>query len=284
MSASQLGKTKPPTEWREYPEPIDNQQVIRTLEQALQDLEKIGDVTIPKETHLAIREIEDTKLREERIFAVLEAAGVASLPLSTPLSLLFLLLGWRQGLRYEKFRQLVHLMKELDEAFKDKGIEMEALIEHSQNTPVDVLLRFPGRHFFLLCLRSCGHAEIVFNEKRERFFQKKPNGGLRVILPDPVGMVMQQATTLQKHYRQFFGGTSKAARRPLCRLMIVCQPSRLAQHREELYEAFGEVKALSIHYEKGGSLFAVNREDVVVFVKEYLAFRINKERGDDRVD
>jgi len=125
MGVSSLGKTKAQTEWREYPEPIDNQRVIRTLEQALQDLEKIGEFTIPKETHLAIREIEDAKLREERIFALLEAAGAVSFPLSTPLSLLFLLLGWRQGLRYEKFRQLVNLMKELDEAFKDEGIEME---------------------------------------------------------------------------------------------------------------------------------------------------------------
>jgi len=189
------------------------------------------------------------------------------------------LLGWRKGLRCEKFRQLVDLIKELNETFGDQGIEMEGLIEKPYHTPTDVLLRFPGRHFFLLCLRSCGNAEIVFNEKRERFFQKKPNGGLRVISPDPVGVAMQQATTLQKHYRQFFGGTSKAARRPLCRLMVVCQPSRLAQHREELYEAFGEVRALSIHYEKGGSLFAVNREDVASFVKQYLAFRIEKERG-----
>ena len=74
----------------------------------------------------------------------------------------------------------------------------------------------------------------------------------------------------------------RAAKRPLCRLMVVCQPSRLAQHQEELYEAFGEVRALSIHYEKGGSLFAVNREDVASFVKQYLAFRIEKEREQAR--
>ena len=65
MGVSSLGKTKAQTEWREYPEPIDNQGVIRTWEQALRDLEKIGEFTI-------IREIEDAKLRGERIFALLE--------------------------------------------------------------------------------------------------------------------------------------------------------------------------------------------------------------------
>ena len=284
MGASQVGKTKAPTEWREYPEPIDNQEVIRGLELALQDLEKIGDVTIPKETHLAIREIEDAKLREERIFAVLEAAGVASLPFSTPLSLLFLLLGWRQGVRYEKVRRLVELMKELDEAFKGQGLEMTALVEHPTNEPVDLLLRFPGKHFFLLCIRSYGDAEVVFNEKRQRFFQKKPDDkGLRSILLDPVDTLMQHVVWLQKHYRPFFGGTSRAAKRPLPRILVIWKPSRLAQHREELYETFGSVRVLSARYEKGGSLFAVNREDVIMFVKEYLAFRINKERGDEKI-
>jgi len=278
MSASQVGKTKAPTEWREYPEPIDNQRVIRTLEQALQDLEKIGDVTIPKETHLAIREIEDAKLREERIFAVLEAAGVASLPFSTPLSLLFLLLGWRQGVRYEKLRRLVALMKELDEAFKDQGIEMTALVEHPTNEPVDLLLRFPGKHFFLLCIRSYGEAEVVFDEKRQQFFQRKDNNkGRRNILLDPISTSMLQMIWLKKHYRPFFGGTADAANRPFARILVIWKPSRLAQHREELYQTFGSVRVLSARYEKGGSVFVLNREDVVKFVKEFLASRTKKE-------
>ncbi|MGY2837734.1 hypothetical protein ACVWXE_001805 [Thermostichus sp. MS-CIW-41] len=203
---------------------------------------------------------------------------------STPLSLLFLLLGWRQGVRYEKVRRLVELMKELDEAFKGQGLEMTALVEHPTNEPVDLLLRFPGKHFFLLGIRSYGDAEVVFNEKRQRFFQKKPDDkGLRSILLDPVDTLMQHVVWLQKHYRPFFGGTSRAAKRPLPRILVIWKPSRLAQHREELYETFGSVRVLSARYEKGGSLFAVNREDVIMFVKEYLAFRINKERGDEKI-
>lgn len=94
---------------------------------------------------------------------------------------------------------------------------------------------------------------------------------------------MQHVVWLQKHYRPFFGGTSRAAKRPLPRILVIWKPSRLAQHREELYETFGSVRVLSARYEKGGSLFAVNREDVIMFVKEYLAFRINKERGDEKI-
>lgn len=293
MGTAQLGRRKEGTGWQEYPERINNRQVIRTLEGALQDLAKIDeqlqksnnvqDYILSRETYLAIREMEDLKRREQRILEILETIGIAAPPFKTPLLLLFTLLGWRQSMRTDKLRELIRLMKELDEAFRGQGMEMQALIENKQEIPADLLMRFPGKHFFMLSLRSCGKAEIIFNEKRERFFRKKENGGLRIILPDPVAVAMLQATSLQKHYRPFFGGTSRAARRPLCRLMVVCEPSRLGKHRDELYQTFGEVKALSVHYEKGGSIFAVNREDVLNFVKEYLQFRINKEKTNDKV-
>ena len=292
MGTAQLRRRKEATGRQEYPEPIDNQQVIRTLEQALQDLEKIDeqlhnvqDYVFPKETHLAIREIEDLKRKEQRIFEFLEIAGVASLPFNTPLSLLFTLLGWRQSVRYDKLRRLVKLMKELDAAFREQGIEMQALIEHPSNEPVDLLIRFPGKHFFLLCIRSYGDAEVFFDEKKQKFFQKRANKrGRRAILLDPIDTSMQQIIWLQKHYRSFFGGTSRAAKRPLCRLLVVCEPSRLGKHREELYETFGKAKVLAARYERGGAIFAMNREDVVRFIKEHLAFRINKERTDNDVE
>jgi hypothetical protein len=161
---------------REYPEPIDNQKVIRGLELALQDLEKIpADFVIPREEHLEIRKIESQEEKTKRIIEILGAAGVENNVWNTPLSLLFLLLGWRQGVRYEKLRRLIELMKELDEAFQGQGLEMNALVEHPTNEPVDLLLRFPGKHFFMLCIRSYGDAEVVFDEKRQQFFQEKNN-------------------------------------------------------------------------------------------------------------
>ena len=295
MGTAQLAKRKEATGRQEYPEPIDNQRVIRTLQQALQDLEKIDeqlkncdnvqDYVFPKETHLAIREIQDLKRKEQRIFEILQIAGVASLPFNTPLSLLFTLLGWRQGVRYDKLRRLVQLMKELDAAFREQGIEMQALIEHPSNEPIDLLIRFPGKHFFLLCIRSYGDAEVFFDEKKQKFFQKRANNkGRRAILLDPIDTSMQQIIWLQKHYRPFFGGTSRAAKRPLTRILVVWPPSRLGKHRDELYETFGEAKVLAARYERGGAIFAVNREDVVKFIEEYLAFRINKERTDNDVE
>ena len=157
---------------------------------------------------------------------------------------------------------------------------MTALVEHPTNEPVDLLLRFPGKHFFLLCIRSYGNTEVVFNEKRQRFFQKKPDRkGLRSILLDPVDTSMQHVVWLQKYYRPFFGGTSRAAKRPLPRILVIWKPSCLAKHRDELYETFGEIRVLSVRYEKGGGIFAVNREDAIRFIKEYLAFRIEKEKN-----
>ena len=264
---------------REYPEPIDNQEVIRGLELALQDLEKIPeDFVIPKDVHLEIRKIESQEEKTKRIMEILEAAGVDSSVCHTPLSLLFPLLGWRQGVRYEKVRRLVALMKELDAAFKDQGLEMTALVEHPTNEPVDLLLRFPGKHFFLLCIRSYGDSEVVFDEKRQQFFQRKDNNkGRRNILLDPISTSMLQMIWLKKHYRPFFGGTADAANRPFARVLVIWKPSRLAQHREELYQTFGSVRVLSARYEKGGSVFVLNREDVVKFVKEFLASRTKKE-------
>jgi hypothetical protein len=264
---------------QEYPEPIDNQEVIRGLELALQDLEKIpADFVIPKDVHLEIRKIESPEEKANRITQVLEAAGIDSSVCHTPPSLLFLLLGWRQGVRCEKVRRLVALMKELDAAFKDQGLEMTALVEHPTNEPVDLLLRFPGKHFFLLCIRSYGDAEVVFDEKRQQFFQRKDNNkGRRNILLDPISTSMLQMIWLKKHYRPFFGGTADAANRPFARILVIWKPSRLAQHREELYQTFGSVRVLSARYEKGGSVFVLNREDVVKFVKEFLASRTKKE-------
>lgn len=191
-------------------------------------------------------------------FAMLNVAGLLLLPLAhRPLNLL------------TKASRIKFLMEDLLTAFEDKGVQIFPAINVEGCAPLDLLIRFPKKLHVILSIRSMGEAKISYRADTELLYvRRKKKKGVKKWTPDPLNELSDYQTWFTKN-RELFNISSREVRNTTTiKLLVLCQPTLIAEHDEHLYSTIDSVNPLVVR--KKGTIFVVYKEEVTKFLRETL--------------
>ncbi|MBD2123268.1 hypothetical protein [Trichocoleus sp. FACHB-262] len=265
---------------KDYPETIDNWAVLqelKILQEKLQEKE-VADYVTPVDNREILQKLE---LEKDELTSIITSIGFGSIltGLTTfSIALLGLLLAWKPMVRLEKVARLIKLITAILEEFESQQVETLPLQKvPGREQPIDLMIRFPGKEFLLLAIRSFGEATIIYNESRGMLYYKRERKGLNKLKPDPLTDLSEQAYWLKKNRRDFFG-SSKGVRKPMAKVLVIWGQTKLATHQEHLYTTLGGQKFLFIPRE-GGACYVIHQTQVIEFIRAYLAHRQSQEQA-----
>ena len=175
---------------------------------------------------------------------------------------------WTQW-RDKKVFRLLETTKSLLKTFESKGIEIYERLPVEGMNPIDLFVRFPQRTHLFISIRSKGKTEIVYNEATEELIVKKENNKTSKWEPNPLVELADYKNWLSKN-RQLFGMSAKEAQKtPTAKILLLWQPTKADEHREELYSEIGSLKTLVL--KRKGSAFVIQQEELLNFVEAWLA-------------
>jgi len=224
----------------------------------------------PKHDNRAI--LKDLERQRELLTIGAYAAGcgaLAGVTFFTPLIPAFMpslaiLLG-----RLQTVSQQVLLMQRLIEAFEEEGIEIHPRLNPPDLKQIDFFLRFSDKKFILLKIGSQGDSTVSFNESTEKLQYRKKGGGLKNWEPDPLSVLNLQVLWIARERRDLKGGSSRDARRPVAKFLILWGATKLGDHNEHLYSTMAGYQALWI--KKFGATCIVQEDQAIEAIKAYLA-------------
>lgn len=268
-----------PNPSKDYPETIDNRAVIQELETLQEKIQEgeVAEYVAPIDNRETLQKLE---LEKDELSAIIKSIGFGSIltGLTTfSIALLGLLLAWKPMVRLEKVSRLIKVMKLMLENFEDEGIEMLPLVKIPKAQPIDLFVRFPGREFLIFAIRSHGEAIAVYHQSKDALYLKRPKKGMNRWKPDPLTELSEQEFWLRRNYRNLFGGSAKATRRPMAKVLVVWGQTQLDEHEEQLYASVSDKKFLFIRREQGGAFYVIHQSQVIDFVRAYLAQRQSQE-------
>ena len=171
--------------------------------------------------------------------------------------------------RLQTIGQQVSMMRRLIDAF-DEGIEIHPRLNPPGLRQIDFFLRFPDKKFLTLMIASQGDSVVSFNEKTEMLQYRRKGGGLKNWEPDPLSILSLQILWIAKERRDLKGGSSKDARKPVAKMLVLSGATKLGDHNEELYSTMaGGYRALWIR--KYGTVCVVEEDQVIEAIIAYLA-------------
>ena len=172
--------------------------------------------------------------------------------------------------RLQKVSQLIKIVGDILDKFESLGVELFIRLDVPNYQPIDLFVKFPTKDFVLLSIRSLGDCKIVYNEKTKALYAKRQKGkGLRQWKPDPINELCEQEFWLRKYRRDLFGGSSKDSRRPLAKILVLWQLTKVANHAEHLYAIMDGQKFLCIRNK--GTVSIIPSEKIINFIEAYLA-------------
>lgn len=178
--------------------------------------------------------------------------------------------------RLQKVSQLFLLMGVILDEFESLGVELFCRLDVPEHQPIDLFVKFPTKEFMLISIRSLGDCKIVYNEMTSALYARRKKGkGLKIWMPNPLHELSDQETWLRKNKRSLFGTTSKDSRAPLAKVLVLWHLTKLAEHTEQLYRLMDGQKFLCIRQK--GTVFVIESEQVVSFIRAYLSSRQLKE-------
>lgn len=171
--------------------------------------------------------------------------------------------------KLQSISQQVLLMRRLIEAFEPEGIEIHPRIDTPDLKQIDFFLKFPDKKFIILKIGSQGNSVVSFNESTEKLQYRRKGGGLKNWEPDPLSVLNLQVIWIGKERRDLKGGSSRDARRPVAKMLVLWGATKLGDHNEHLYSTMAGYQALWV--KKFGATCIVEEEQVIDVIKAYLA-------------
>lgn len=205
-------------------------------------------------------------------------AGVAFFSPLVPASMppVAMLLG-----KLQTISQQVMLMRRLIEAFEVEEIEIHPRLNPPDLQQIDFFLRFPDKKFVVLKIVSLGDSVVSFNKTTERLQYRSDNRwikelepnkkrarGLKNWEPDPLSVLNLQVLWIARERRDLKGGSSRDARRPVAKMLVLQGATKLGNKNEDLYSTMSGYRALWI--KKFGSVCIVEEDQVIDAIKAYL--------------
>ena len=170
--------------------------------------------------------------------------------------------------RLEKISRIQRIATMLVDTFESTGITIFPRVQVESRNPLDLLVRF-NKANLIISIRSMGKSSIVFNEKQENLYVRKPNNkGLKIWRPDPLNELSQSTIWITKN-RALFGFTARQARQPRARLLVLSGETKIHKHNEHLYTTLGDKTFLTIP--KFGIIYVIREEMLIDFVQAFLA-------------
>ena len=145
---------------------------------------------------------------------------------------------------------------------------MKETVEHEH---IDLYVRFPGKTQIFMALRSEEGRSIIYNESKEKFQARKPNGkGLVNLRPCPLDILNRGKNWLNRN-RQAFGLSSRQVTKiPTVRVLVAWGNTQIATHRDELYATVGSNTYLSVQKDRA-TTFVIKQEELAIFVRDWLS-------------
>jgi hypothetical protein len=229
----------------------------------------LDSITLPIHNREALQQLE---LEKDHLSIVSNAVGVAAACSGifvNSAGFLILAAAYRPLIRLEKVARLIKVMNILLEHFESQGVQIFPSLQVPDNQPLDLFVRFPQKAHLLISIRSKGDAEIVFKEENETLYVKRKGKGSRYWKPCPLVELGNYTNWLNKN-RQLFGISAKEVRNtPLAKVLALWHPTKIDEHNEHLYSTISEIKLLVLR--RKGTSFVIQEEDVINFIKAYLA-------------
>ncbi|EAW35981.1 hypothetical protein [Lyngbya sp. PCC 8106] len=138
--------------------------------------------------------------------------------------------------RVRKLAQVINVMEAIVDAFEYQGVEVFPFVEIENSEPIDLFVRFPQKVFLLISIETRNNVAVKLNEMRNALSVRRKKGkGLKIWEPDPIDRLCQSHIWLKKNRRDLFGGSSKDARKPLIRVLLLSGETHIAPHEKHLF-------------------------------------------------
>lgn len=235
-----------------------------------------NNITLPLHNWEALQQLEREKDYLSATYAGCSAAAIAAIPLVGYPAFIMFAAAYKPLDQIQKLARLIKVMRLLLEKFEHLGVQIFPTLEvPEQRNPLDLFVRFPKKAHILISIRSKGESQIVYNEAKEGLYVKRDKKGIKDWKPCPLVELADYTNWLTKN-RQIFGMSSREVRNvPLTKVLILCKPTSIYNHRDELYTAIGSLKLLLL--KRKGAAFLIPEEDIVKFIKAFLARYEEKE-------
>lgn len=181
-----------------------------------------------------------------------------------PMALLLEKVGAVTLQRKEEAEQ--RLTAAIRDRFPDAKITHQVKIEGTSRY-LDLFVELPEKQFFLIAIRAPGKGTIFYNEERELFGLRRgyKTGNSYYDRPDLITEAKNHEFWIRKNRRDLFGGSSKDAKRPALRLLVIAKPTEIRAMPEHLYDTVGNLRVLLIRNSKG-STYILSEEQVCEFI------------------
>lgn len=150
--------------------------------------------------------------------------------------------------------------------FPDAKITQQIEIEGTTRY-LDLFVELPEKQFFLISTRAPGKGAFFYNEERELFGLRRgrKTGNSYYDRPDLITEAKNHELWIRKNRRDLFGGSSRDAKRPALRLLVIAKPTEIRAMAEHLYDTVGNLRIPFIRNSKG-SIYILLEEQICEFL------------------
>jgi hypothetical protein len=127
---------------------------------------------------------------------------------------------------------------------------------------LDLFVELPEQRFFLILIRAPEKGVIFYNEEREVICLRRGRklGITYYDRPDLISEAKEYEHWIRKNRRDLFGGTSRGAKRPALRLLVIAQPTQIRPMPEHLYDTVNNLKVPFIRNSKGSTYLLLEEQ------------------------
>lgn len=171
--------------------------------------------------------------------------------------------------RIQKLAQIIGVMEEILDAYEHEGVEVFPFIEIEERQPIDLFVRFPQKVFLIISVTTRNRVSIKFNEARKMLFVRRPNkkGLSKWGKDDPLQELSISHAWLRKNRRDLFGGSSRDARKPLVRVLVLTGETKVDKHEEHLFYS-GDARFIRVSTPNSGVM--LEKVNLVDFIDLFL--------------
>jgi len=230
---------------------------------------------IPPSNEAGLAMLDQQKNSYTLLFSLVSSGALGLALLSVVPGLLLLGFSYSSANAVAKCARLEKAIKQLlvDE-FTDLGMQAFPLLmmrETAEHEHIDLYVTFPGRTQIFMTLRSEEGRSLIYNEAKERFQARKPNGkGLVSLRPCPLTILNKGKSWLNKNRRAFGLSSRQVTKTPTVRVLVAWGNTQIANHRDELYAEVGSNQYLSVQKD-GATTFVINQEELATFTRDWLS-------------
>ncbi|NJL20122.1 MAG: hypothetical protein HC895_03660 [Leptolyngbyaceae cyanobacterium SM1_3_5] len=175
--------------------------------------------------------------------------------------------------RIEKVNSIRRTGHALNEAFKERGLQISVDLPVPDHGRLDLLLKFPlppKKAMFAVAMRSQGKAKVFYNEAKGALYIRRGEAGLKRWNPDHIERLGMQGFWLRQNRQEELFGTSRNDRnRPIVKLLVLTGQTTLGKHSDNLYTQVGDQRVLLLR--RQSSVYIMEENQLLPFLQAWLA-------------